>query len=150
MGHLNLHSEPLKKQWCDYYGHLNEAYYLVVFSNATFAFQNHFGLGEEYFRAAGCSLYTLESHIRYLEEVRGDVTLEVASFVFGVDQKRIRIGHVMNVSGAEKATFECMLLHFDTNESKAVPMCDSKIGRIKEWELEQLPEWAGQKLRDIR
>ena len=27
------------------YGHLNEAYYLVVFSNATWSLQDHFGIG---------------------------------------------------------------------------------------------------------
>lgn len=150
MFQLSLHSEPLQQQWCDYYGHLNEAYYLVVFSNATFALQNFFDLGEDYFKTEGRSLYTAESHIRYLEEVRGDVTLDVESFVFGIDQKRIRVGHVLKVNGNEKATFECMLLHFDINETKVVPMSDSRINRIKEWEMKELPEWAGQKLRDIR
>ncbi len=34
MSVLKLHSEPVREEWLNAYGHLNEAYYLVPFSNA--------------------------------------------------------------------------------------------------------------------
>ena len=43
---LKLHAEPLKDEWLDAYGHLNEAYYLVPFSNGNWALQEHFGARE--------------------------------------------------------------------------------------------------------
>jgi len=67
---LGLHSEDLQASWVDAYGHLNEGYYLVVFSNATWALQDHFGVGPAYTTVSGKALYTAESHIRYLREVR--------------------------------------------------------------------------------
>jgi hypothetical protein len=61
---LQLHSEPLQDSWLDAYGHLNEAYYLVPFSNTTWKLQDHFGIGVEYFEKTGCALFTLETHLR--------------------------------------------------------------------------------------
>ena len=76
---LKLYAEPLRDDWLDAYGHLNEAYYLVPFSNASWALQEHFGIGVDYFERTGCALYTVESHVRYLNEVRAPALLEVAS-----------------------------------------------------------------------
>jgi len=45
MNTYRFHSEPLQESWLDAYGHLNEAYYLVPFSNTTWIMQDHFGMG---------------------------------------------------------------------------------------------------------
>ena len=66
---LNLHREPVQESWLDAYGHLSEAYYLVPFSNASWAYQDHFDIGVTYFEKTGGALYTLETHLRYLKEV---------------------------------------------------------------------------------
>ena len=145
----NIHSEPLKPEWCDYYGHLNEAFYLLVFSNATFELQNILGIGEDYYNRTGRSLYTLESHIRYLQEVRGKVIMSVDSIVLGVDQKRIRVGHVMKVDNIERATAECMLLHFDVKLERAVTIPEDILSRLKKLKVADAPEWAGRSIRDI-
>jgi acyl-CoA thioesterase FadM len=42
---FTLHSEPLKDEWLDAYGHLNEAYYLVPFTAANWAIMDRFGIG---------------------------------------------------------------------------------------------------------
>ena len=57
---LGLHSEDLQASWVDAYCHLNEGYYLVVFSNATWALQDHFGVGPAYTTVSGKALYTAE------------------------------------------------------------------------------------------
>ena len=59
MTSFNLHSEPLHDNWLDDYGHLNEAYYLVPFTNTTWKLQHQFGIGVDYFRETGCALYTV-------------------------------------------------------------------------------------------
>ena len=88
-----LHAEPLQDGWLDAYGHLNEAYYLIPFSNATWALQAHFNIGTAYFDQTGRALYTLETHLRYVREVRAPADLQVESMVLGVDEKRLHIGH---------------------------------------------------------
>ncbi len=49
MTSFSFHSEPLQDIWLDAYGHLNEAYNLMPFSNATWKLQDHFGIGVDYF-----------------------------------------------------------------------------------------------------
>src|SRR6185312_8357201 len=101
---LKLHAEPLQEQWLDAYGHLNEAYYLVPFTNANWAIMAHFGIGTEYYERTGGAMYTVESHVR------------------GADAKRLRVAHIMKVDGSERATFECVMLHFDSKAGRTAPM----------------------------
>ena len=121
---LRLHSQELQAAWVDAYGHLNEGYYLVVFSNATWALQDHFGIGPEYTRASGNALYTAESHIRYLHEVRAPARLEVVSHLFDFDAKKLHLGHVLTVDGTECATVECALVHVSTHTGKSCQFSD--------------------------
>jgi hypothetical protein len=57
-------------EWTDYNGHLRDAYYLLVFSMATDAMMDMIGLDEAGRAATGHSMFTLESHINYLLEVK--------------------------------------------------------------------------------
>jgi acyl-CoA thioester hydrolase len=143
---LKLHAEPVQDAWLDAYGHLNEAYYLVPFSNASWALQEHFGIGVEYFERTGGALYTVESHIRYLKEVRAPAHMEVASLVLGADAKRIHIAHVMTVAGVERATFECLGLHYDTRAGRTTPMPQAIQAALADARAPQSPAWAGRRV----
>jgi len=140
---LKLHSEPVQSAWLDHYGHLNEAYYLVAFSNATWPVQEHFGIGKDYFDRTGGALYTVETHLRYLNEVRAPATLNIESMIFGVDAKRLWLAHVMKVNDLECATFECVLLHVDTKAGRTAPMPIEVWAALKEATVAERPDWAG-------
>ena len=140
---LKLHSEPLQDGWLDAYGHLNDGYYLVPFGNASWPLQDHFGIGVDYFERTGCALYTVESHLRYLREVRSPATLEIESMILSSDAKRIRFAHVMNVDGIERATFESVVLHFDTKANRTTPMPEDVQVALKQVEVTEIPNWAG-------
>ena len=138
---FQLHSEPVLDEWLDHYGHLNEAYYLVPFSNATWALQAEFGIGQDYFDRTGGALYTVESHIRYLKDVRAP-----ALMILGVDAKRLHFAEVMTVDGVERATFECMGLHVDTNTGKSAPMPEAVVAAMAEAVTAEPPDWAGRRI----
>ncbi len=140
---LKLHSEPVQDIWLDAYGHLNEAYYLVPFSNATWALQEHFAIGVAYFERTGAALYTVESHVRYLKEVRAPAVMEIESLILGCDAKRLRIGHVMTVEGVQRATFECLGLHFDTRAGKTAALPGDVQAALKQASVPVLPDWTG-------
>ncbi len=143
---LKLHAEPLRDDWLDAYGHLNEAYYLVPFSNASWALQEHFGIGVDYFERTGCALYTVESHVRYLNEVRAPALLEVASTVLGSDAKRIHIAHVLRVGDTECATFECLGLHYDTQAGRTTVLPESVQTALEASQAAAIPDWAGRRV----
>ena len=149
MSSFRLHEEPLQKEWLDAYGHLNEAYYLVPFSNATWKLQDHFGIGNRYFDATGCALYTLETHLRYIGEVRAPATLSIESVVLGVDSKRLHVGHTMWSGTTECATFECMLLHYDTRAGETAAFPEEVRRALGDAVLKPAPAWAGRALRRL-
>ena len=149
MSTFRLHQEPLQQDWLDAYGHLNEAYYLVPFSNATWKLQDQFAIGTSYFDQTGCALYTLETHLRYVSEVRAPATLSIESMVLGVDAKRLHVGHIMWSGPRECATFECMLLHYDTRASAAAPFPESVRTQLQSATLVPTPEWVGKSLRKL-
>ncbi len=143
---LRLHDEPLKDEWLDAYGHLNEAYYLVPFSNGNWAVQDHFGIGVDYFERTGGALYTVESHVRYLKEVRAPAKLEIESMVLGADAKRLHLAHVMKVEDIDRATFECLLLHFDTAVGRTSAFSERVQTALQNSVVEALPQWAGRRV----
>jgi len=144
MSILKLHSEPVQDSWLDYYGHMNEGYYVVAFSNATWPLQRHFGIDEDtYFKETGCAMYTVESHVRYVDEVKGGSQLDFESMVLGYDAKKLHIAHVMKVDGTERATFECLLLHFDTKEGRTVAMPDKTLTMLGNALMDEVPDWSG-------
>lgn len=141
---LKLHSEPVQESWLDFYGHLNEGYYVVAFSNATWAVQEHFGLsGTDYFQASGCALYTVETHIRYLDDVKAPAMLEFESMVLGSDAKKLHLAHVLKVDGTERATFECLLLHFDTKEGRTTALPEASQTMLRDATMAEIPDWSG-------
>ncbi len=143
---LKLHAEPLRDDWLDAYGHLNEAYYLVPFSNASWALQEHFGIGVAYFERTGGAIYTVESHIRYLKEVRAPALMEVESLVLGSDAKRIHIAHVLRVGESECATFECLGLHYDTQAGHTTAMPEAVQAALAAAQAAEMPDLAGRRV----
>ena len=147
---LKLHEEPLQDSWLDAYGHLNEAYYLVPLSNATWKFQDHFGIGVAYFDETGCAIYTVETHLRYIDEVRSPALIEVETIVLGSDAKRIWFAHLMMVDGKLCATSEFMTLHYGTRESRTIAMPESVQAALKQAEVVEKPDWVGRQISLVK
>ena len=143
---LKLHSEPLQDAWLDAYGHLNEAYYLVPFSNATWRLQDHLRMGVDYFDNTGCAIYTVETHMRYLREVRKPAVMNIESIILGSEAKKIHFAHLMLVDDALCATAEFMALHYDTKRGRTAPMPDDAQAMLKDAEIKQKPDWAGRRI----
>ncbi len=139
---LKLHQESLLDSWLDAYGHLNEAYYLVPMSNATWKLQDYFDIGTHYFEQTGCALYTVETHLRYLAEIRAPALLSVASQVIDVDSKRIWLTHSLMVDDRLCATGEFMLLHYDTRAARVAPLPESAYTKLQAAKPAQRPDWA--------
>jgi acyl-CoA thioester hydrolase len=102
--------EKVLPDWIDYNGHLSEPYYVLVFGNATTALMEHVGMDEKYRTSTGCSLYTVEAHVRYLHEVKPGADLEVRTWVLGLASRKVRICHEMRVGDRLVATEELMAL----------------------------------------
>ena len=143
---FKFHSEPMQEAWADAYGHLNESYYLVPFSNATWKMQDHFGIGTDYFDATGCAIYTVETHLRYLNDVRMPASMEIETLMLGILPKKIWFAHRMLVDGKLCATAEFMTLHYDTREGRTREMPGEIQAALKAALVAEAPDWAGRRI----
>ncbi len=119
---LDFYHDTVKPAWVDYNGHMNESSYLEAAGWAADKMFRFVGIDEDY-RAAGKSVYTVESHINYLREIGGGEPISITTQMLGVDDKRFHFFHTMyhGQTGDMLATIEQMYLHVDMNESRACP-----------------------------
>lgn len=132
----------VRPEWIDYNGHLSEAYYVLAFGFATDALMDRVGLDEAYRVRTGCSLYTVEAHVRYLDEVGGDAELAIATAVVGAGAKKLRLCHEMAVAGTVVATEEILALHVDGGVGRSVPFPTDVADRLASLTVEP-PPYAG-------
>jgi acyl-CoA thioester hydrolase len=109
------------KEWTDYNGHMRDAYYLLVFSLATDGLMEQIALGEVERATTGNSLFTLETHLNFLDEAHGGDAIEVQTQILASDAKRLRIFHRLFAKGTERllACNEQVLLHVSLTTRKA-------------------------------
>ena len=66
-------------EWIDANGHMNMAYYVVLFDQATDLMYETLGVGQAYREATGNSTFTVETHTLYEREVRVGERVRVTS-----------------------------------------------------------------------
>jgi acyl-CoA thioester hydrolase len=115
MAGIPVYRSPVRAEWIDYNGHLRDAYYTLIVSEATDALMDRVGLDARYRAATGGTLYTVEMHLHYLREVKQGDALNVGLRIVGVDHKRIHaVFELVRTSDGEvAATAEVMLLHVE-------------------------------------
>lgn len=104
----------VREDWIDYNGHLHDAGYAIVLSEANETLLAHLGLSEAYQADTGRAMYTVESHIRYLSEARRGNVIEAESLLVSADAKRLRVHTLLRRDdGIVVATGEYLYLHVD-------------------------------------
>jgi acyl-CoA thioester hydrolase len=113
----------IEQQWIDYNGHLNMAYYNVLFDRAVDELWLTLGIGPGYMKARNNSTFTAECHVRYLREIHLDDPAQVSVLVVAADDKRIHTFKELRhaTEGWLSATSENMSLHMDMTARKVAP-----------------------------
>ena len=109
--------------WIDYNGHLNMAYYHVLFDRAVDEAFELVGLGLDYLREANCSYFVAEIHTLYKREVSATDTVRVTVQLIDHDEKRLHFYQEMRhaTEGWVAATCENLSLHVDMATRKVSP-----------------------------
>jgi acyl-CoA thioester hydrolase len=117
----------VEPQWIDYNGHLNMAYYNVLFDRAVDEAYELLGIGLGYLKSQGHSTFTAEAHVRYLRELQDGDPVRVTLQLLDYDAKRIHYFEQLlhATEGWVSATSENMTLHVDMATKKVVPFPDS-------------------------
>jgi acyl-CoA thioester hydrolase len=118
--------------WIDYNGHLNMAYYLVLFDRAVDEAFALAGLGPDYLATRGCSYFTAEIHTMYRRELSVDEEVRVTVQVIDFDEKRLHA--YLEIRQAQEgwvaATCEKLFLHVDMKTRKVAPFPEDILANL--------------------
>lgn len=130
---FSLHREIVSPEWVDYNGHMNVAYYVLIFDHATDAVLDSLDLGAEYRTASGCSIFVVEAHVTYDREVNAGDPVRINSRIIGVEGKKFILFHEMyrDNEGEPAATNEVLCLHVEMARRRSAPLPTAASERLK-------------------
>ena len=115
-----LKTEKVIKEWTDYNGHLNVAFYVRIFDIAADVMLDNFNMGGLSAKKDKKTTFVAEMHTIYKQEVR--LGEEVETYLTYVDHDKKRIHYRLSMFHKEKkylaATNEVLSLYVDLNKRK--------------------------------
>ena len=122
----------IEPQWIDYNGHLNMAYYNVMFDRAIDELWLKLGIGPGYMKERNGSTFTAECHVRYLREIHLGDPVQVSILLVAADEKRLHTFEELRHAreGWLSATSENMTIHIDMAARKTAPFPPDIRARI--------------------
>ena len=124
-----LKTQKIKKEWTDYNGHMNVAYYIHIFDIASDVMLDKFKMGGESAKQDKKSTFVVETHTTYNQEVKFDEEVEVYLSYLDYDNKRIHYKVSMHHKKKKylAATTEVLSLYIDLNQRKVTEFESEKI-----------------------
>ena len=121
----------LDPAWLDYNGHLNMAYYNVLFDQGADPLFEMIGSGPDYLAARNLSFFNVEAHVCYVRELKPDAMVSTGTQILDFDAKRIQLfQELRHVEGWLSATCETLILHIDMSGPRAVEMPEDILANV--------------------
>ncbi|MEM8750466.1 MAG: thioesterase family protein [Pseudomonadota bacterium] len=141
----------LQPDWIDYNGHLNMAFYNVLFDRGCDVAFEDLGMGPDYATNRKLTIYTAEAHVRYVREVHLGDKVQVSAQILDHDEKRLHIFQELRHSdGWLSATSETIALHVDMTGPKVAPFPEDIASLVNEMAQKHArlpyPENAGRRI----
>jgi acyl-CoA thioester hydrolase len=150
---MHLIDETVRPEWIDYNGHLYDGYYAVIFAKAVDELLMRIGLTAAIRETTRHTVYTMETHVRFLREVKLGTPVSIECQVLDLDTKRLRVFLSMydNVRKIVVSTSEQLLMSIDqTDEPHAAPWLpqSGKIleGLLRDHSASPMPNAAGRSI----
>src|SRR5262249_40688038 len=119
-------------EWIDLNGHLNLAYYTVLFDYATDLLFDALGLGREYRELTRNGTFVAATHNLYERELLVGERVRVATQILEVDDKRLHLAHEMfRLDTGERAAMqELLYLHVSLLARRVSPFPPDQKARV--------------------
>ena len=129
---LDTHTSTVLPEWVDWNGHMNLAFYVTAFDQASGAFMRNLGLGRRYVDGKHGMTFVLETHVTYDREMKGGAPMRFATQLLARDAKRVHLFHEMHHAeqGYLAATNELMLMNIDYETRRSAPWPDWAMPRL--------------------
>jgi acyl-CoA thioester hydrolase len=139
----------VRPEWIDHNGHMNLAYYTVLFDYATDQLFDELDLGLAYRRRTDLGTFVTETHNRYERELLVGDEVRVTIQILLADDKRLHLAHEMFRvdDGRRSATQELLFLHVDLKQRRVIPFPPELGARVREAAAAHAelpcPSWVG-------
>lgn len=122
----------VQPDWIDYNGHMNMAYYTVLFDRCADQVYPLMGFGPEYAQARKLTTYTAEFHVCYVRELHLDDPVTCTFQLVDYDAKRFHsYQELYHQDGWLAATAEALTLHIDMTGPRVTPMPEDILTRVQ-------------------
>ena len=145
-----LTKQKIKKEWTDYNGHMNVAYYVLIFDQyGSEELMTLFKMGEESAKNTKKSTMVVESHITYNQEVQEGDEVEVNLIFCDHDKKRIlyKLEMVHSEKKYVASTIEVLSLYVDLNQRKVAEFEDEKVKIMDQYIKENKSKFNSENLK---
>jgi acyl-CoA thioester hydrolase len=138
--------------WIDANGHLNLAYYIVLFDYATDLLFETIDIGIGYKRRENKGTFVAETHILYRSELLVGERVRVESQILAADDKRLHLAHEMFAAddGRRAAMQELMFLAIDFADRRVAPWPADARERVAAAAAAHAalpcPDWVGRRV----
>ena len=125
---LLLTTAKIINEWTDYNGHMNLAFYILVFDKGAEKILSKFKMGEQSAKTTKKSTMAVESHTTYNNEVKENEEVDVYLSYFNHDKKRLHYKLEMYEKSKNvlSATTEVLSLYMDLNIRKVTEFENEK------------------------
>ena len=126
---LFLSTTKIINDWTDYNGHMNLAFYILVFDKGAEEILSKFKMGEQSAKTTKKSTMAVESHTTYNNEVKENEKVDVYLSYFDHDKKRLHYKLEMYDKSKNilSATTEVLSLYIDLNIRKVAEFENEKL-----------------------
>ena len=132
---VHIDTRKIIKEWIDYNGHMNMAYYVLIFDQAWENILNKFQMGGENAEESKRTTMVVETRTTYDSEVKEGDEVEVYVSYFNHDKKRLHLKCEMYEKKTKKlsATMENLSLYIDLDKRKVTEFEDEKVKIMDEF-----------------
>ena len=143
-----LKTDQVIKEYTDYNGHLNVAYYVHVFDIAADVMLDNFKMGGESAKKDKRTTFVAEMHTNYYQEVK--LGEEVETHITYVDHDKKRIQYKLSMFHKEKkylaATSEVLSLYVDLDQRKVTEFGPDRVKIMDDFIKNNLSKFNSDKL----
>jgi len=126
---LLLTTTKIINEWTDYNGHMNLAFYILVFDKGAEKILSKFKMGEQSAKTTKKSTMAVESHTTYNNEIKENEEVDVHLSYFDHDKKRLHYKLEMYEKSKNilSSTTEVLSLYIDLNIRKVAEFENEKV-----------------------
>ena len=132
---IYLRTEKIITEWTDYNGHMNLAFYIHLFDQGWDVLLDRFQMGGESAKNEKKSTFAVESHTKYIQEVKEGDEVDINLLFLDRDKKRFvyQLEIVSKSGNFRAATSEVCSLYVDLSIRKVIEMEDHKIKLVDDF-----------------